>query len=130
MSGFEIVVFLQPELVLEDQRLLGDADRQLQDITNRHTENPESAGRWRTIRQLIGPIFEKNGIEFRDVATFGRGVSSSEQLYIDYCHLTPTGSKQLAGTMARHLLPGIVEDLSADASISDGKGTQALGSAS
>ncbi len=95
MFDFDLQVFLQPQLALEDTARLSAADRDLQRITAGIEINPRRA----EIRPLFAAQFARHDIEFHDIAEIAAPEYADTQLYIDYCHLTPAGSQRVAARL-------------------------------
>ena len=105
--GFKLAFFLQPEIIFEAPSVLSPQDVELQSLTEtmRNQINPSATAIARHIRTLLLRLFSiHNFNEFHDVAEIGATELRATQLYIDYCHLTPAGSK----TVAKHLSPAIL----------------------
>lgn len=99
LEGYRHLVFLQPEVAMEDPARLTEHDRMIQSTTLKHFADPNQVSEMRFARSLMPKLFADLGIEFHDlgeIASFNRDASD---LYIDYCHLTPTGARVLAGAM-------------------------------
>jgi hypothetical protein len=98
--GFPFIVFLQPQMLLEDPDYLSPADlKTLEHVRTDWRSPPGKVDRaeiMRHIRQLLPQYFAANGIEFHDVAGIGSSAARSRQLYIDYTHVTPTGAEVTA----------------------------------
>lgn len=92
---FDMLVFLQPQVLFEDTDLLSDTDKEVQAITVGHDVGNEKL----SIRPLLAPMFEKADIPFHDVGEIANSSTKDKQLYLDYCHLTPTGSERVADLM-------------------------------
>jgi len=108
LEGYDHLVFLQPKLLFEDNLLLSEHDRTIKDITRgkREPEYVETMGQMRGILPLL---FEEHGIPFYDMGELGPFNKDRSDLYLDYCHLTPEGSKALAERICDVLYPGIRE---------------------
>ncbi|MHC4879599.1 MAG: SGNH/GDSL hydrolase family protein [Planctomycetota bacterium] len=105
-QGYDHCVFLQPEVVLEDAASLTDDDRNIQQITLDHL--PAGAAQdMHRIRELLPSLFADEGIPFHDVSNLAAHNASSEDLYIDYCHLSPAGARAVAAQIELILLPMI-----------------------
>jgi hypothetical protein len=93
--GFSWRVFLQPEIVFEDQKKLSSNDRKLQEITVKGISQ-EKVEKMKTIRKFLPELMKKNGIPFSDLGEIAIGADSENHLYLDYCHLSVEGSKAVA----------------------------------
>jgi hypothetical protein len=111
-QGYDHCVFLQPEIVLESTEDLTEHDQEIQRITIEHMpdEGPETA---RRIREIIPSRFRSEGIPFYDVSQLAPLNSANEDLYIDYCHLTPAGARLVAEQIEEVLFPMVVERIEA-----------------
>lgn len=96
LYDFEMMVFLQPQVVFENPDLLSAQDQKIQEITLQHDTNT----RRQAIRVALSDKFRREGILFQDIGELASKASASVQLYTDYCHLTPSGSKLLAQRMS------------------------------
>lgn len=93
--GFDMMVFLQPQVALESTNLLSAADQKIQAITAQHENNRRRS----EIRPFFAREFARYGLPFEDVAQIAQGQTRETQLYLDYCHLTPAGSQAVAARM-------------------------------
>lgn len=109
MFDFELMVFLQPQLALENSDLLSDTDRELQALTARHEINPRRS----EIRPLFPAQFERHGIAFADMAEIASEATRQVNLYLDYCHLSPEGSVVAAERMLPWVRPLVDRRLAA-----------------
>ncbi len=105
-QGYDHCVFLQPEVVLEDEASLTEHDRDIQRITLEHLPADAAADMHR-IRDLLPSLFEEEKIPFHDVSSLASHNTNSEDIYIDYCHLSPAGARAVAAQMEPVLLPMI-----------------------
>lgn len=96
---FETIVFLQPQVVFEDESLLSETDKQIQAITLEHDFNK----RRDEVRPHFAELFEKYEIKFVDIGEIATADYADDQLYTDYCHLTPKGSEVVASRMLPHI---------------------------
>ncbi|MEM7405096.1 MAG: hypothetical protein AAF458_07365 [Pseudomonadota bacterium] len=101
LHGFELHVFLQPEIVFEDPQLLVPADRAIRTTTQTLNGGPDGAQFMSKARQQLPVLFADAGIAFTDIGQIARRGKPEAQLYIDYCHLTPAG----AARVAEHIVP-------------------------
>jgi hypothetical protein len=111
-QGYEHCVFLQPEVVLEPAAALTEHDREIQRITVERMPDqaPENA---RRIRGLLPSLFQAEGLPFYDVSALTPLNDANEDLYIDYCHLTPAGARLVAEQIEEVLFPMVVERIEA-----------------
>lgn len=103
LFNYDMQVFLQPQIVFEDDALLSDEDINLKGITLEHDDNTQRSA----IRKLLPEIFKEQKIEFHDVATIASSENTQSQLYTDYCHLTPQGANNTAIAMKKAVLDKI-----------------------
>lgn len=98
LEGYDHVVFLQPEVVFENPQALTPHDQAVQKTTlrNMNTEDVQAMVR---LRGSFPTLFSKYGIGYHDVAELGPKTFPGEDLYLDYCHLTPAGSIKAAQAM-------------------------------
>jgi hypothetical protein len=103
-QGYDHCVFLQPEVVLETPGALTGHDREIQKITIERMPDgaPENA---RRIHRLLASLFEAEGLPFHDVSALAPINDANEDLYIDYCHLTPAGARLVAEQIEAVLFP-------------------------
>lgn len=106
--GFAFHVFLQPEVVFEQTGLLDTEDRAIQAITERSYGN-ERVALMKRARPLFPALFDQVGIAFTDLGTIAGPGTRTEQLYLDYCHLSPAGSQ----AVAERMLPVVLEMIAA-----------------
>ncbi|MGH6905660.1 MAG: hypothetical protein ACREIR_23320, partial [Geminicoccaceae bacterium] len=105
-AGIDYHVFLQPEVVFEnDQRLLPQ-DRAIK-ATTEQLYGPERVELMKRARARFPALFAGRGIPYTDVATIAEGAAERAQLYLDYCHLTPEGARAVAEGM----LPEVVDQI-------------------
>lgn len=99
-----MIVFLQPEVLLEDPAQLTAQDREIRDITAKYSR-AEKGEQMKAIRTLLPGLFEAAGVAFQDIATIAGPAAANAQLYIDYCHLTPKGAEVTASRIAEAVWP-------------------------
>ena len=105
------LVFLQPQVVFEEDGRLTRHDREIKRITKeRIHRNWELMTR---VRKQLPGIFEEVGIPFFDLGDIAGRNSQEGDLYLDYCHLTPEGSKVVAGRIREVLYPRVLARLKA-----------------
>ena len=97
-------VFLQPEVVFEREQWLQPADRAIKAITER-LYGPERVELMRRARERFPALFAGHRIPFTDVGTIAQPGAEQAQLYVDYCHLTPEGSR----AVAERILPVVLD---------------------
>ena len=98
-ADYQHCVFLQPEILLEDTNSLTESDREIRRITVDHT--PENrAEDMQSIREQLPDLFAEAGIPFYDIGELAAGNAQADDLYLDYCHLTPSGAALTAERMA------------------------------
>lgn len=107
-AGYEHHVFLQPEIVFENQAVLGEADKSILSITEKFM-GAASVGLMRKVRPILPELFAEAEIPYTDLGEIASVATSGEQLYIDYCHLTPEGASVLAGRMAQVIFPMVLK---------------------
>ncbi|MEW6102354.1 MAG: hypothetical protein AB1630_00820 [bacterium] len=103
LYNFDIMVFLQPEVILENDNYLSKEDALRKEITLKQGFSLRIEN-IKIIRQLLPDIFKKYSIDFYDISTIGSVETKKQHLYMDYCHLTPIGSKRVAELMAPIIL--------------------------
>jgi hypothetical protein len=101
---FSLHVFLQPEVVFEDESLLGAHDRAIKRATETWY-GPARVGAMREARSHFPRLFAKAEIPFTDLGELASAATRAEKLYIDYCHLMAEGSAVAAARM----LPALAE---------------------
>jgi len=111
-AGFEVLVFLQPEIEYEDPDSLGPAEKHIFDLRIKHVA-PSAPQAMRIIRSMLPDAFRGIGVPFSDMSTIATKPPSEAQLYVDYCHLSKDGSRVLAAKMTGPLVEKIVETLKA-----------------
>ena len=109
-AGYDHYVFLQPEVIFEDDDSLSQSDKQIKNITLAHLP-PGHAEKMKKIRALLPGLFAKYEVPFFDVAELSPHNAFGENLYLDYCHLTPAGAKLTAERVATYLYPKVVEKI-------------------
>ena len=105
-EGVIPVFTLQPELVFQQQKVLSPLERQIyQELDTEWQENfVEFKNRARPIvTQYARAAAEGSGAKFFDLTDIYGGVT--DDVYTDYCHLTPIGNKRLAEYLGDKLLP-------------------------
>jgi lysophospholipase L1-like esterase len=99
-------VFLQPEVVFENTQWLQPADRAIKATTER-LYGPERVELMRRARARFAALFAGHRVPFTDIGTIARQGALPAQLYVDYCHLTPEGSR----AVARRMLPVVLDEV-------------------
>ena len=108
--GFDYHVFLQPEIVFEDPHRLAPRNAAVQAITERLYGN-ERVEIMRRARTVFPELFGTRRVPYTDIGSLAQGTGEREQLYIDYCHLTPAGARRVAERMLPAVLDKILERL-------------------
>jgi len=103
-GGIDYHVFLQPEVVFENEQWLHPPDRGIKATTER-LYGPERVELMRRARERFPALFARHRIPFTDVGTIAQPGAEQAQLYVDYCHLTPEGSE----AVAERMLPVVVD---------------------
>lgn len=111
-QGYDHCVFLQPKVVLEPAEGLTEHDREIQRITIERMPDQASENA-RRIRGLLPSLFQAEGLPFYDVSALTPHNDANEDLYIDYCHLTPAGARLVAEQIEEVLFPMVVERIEA-----------------
>lgn len=101
--GFDYHVFLQPEIVFEDARWLDPRDLAIKATTER-LYGEERVAIMRRARGLFPDLFAMHAIPYTDIGSLAHG-ADHRQLYMDYCHLMPEGSR----AVAERMLPVVLE---------------------
>ncbi len=96
LERYKHYIFLQPRIVFEKEGDLSAADNALRKLTVDSLGEKTMAEQERMYRMLPG-IFAAAGLEMHDLGSIGAPGTKEKQLYIDYCHFTPEGSKVVAG---------------------------------
>jgi hypothetical protein len=99
---FQISVFLQPEVLLEDAALLSPHDRNIFDTTLKLSEEKPRLKMKDRVAQLP-KLFSQYEIPFYNTSQLAGEVNGKKDFYIDYCHLTPAGSEQAAKNIFPYL---------------------------
>ena len=107
---FSFHVFLQPEVVFEDEELLGAHDRAVQRTTAELYGGAKVETMERAVVELPR-LFARFGIPFSEISTIAEKGGNGHALYVDYVHLTPRGSQIVADAMYSVLLPKIREQI-------------------
>ena len=104
--GFEMLVFLQPEIEYEDPAALSPVEKKLLEIRLAHVaaSAPKSM---KAIREMLPEAFRKIDVPFADTSTITSPSTQGTQLYVDYCHLDKEGSRALAAKMRGPLVEKI-----------------------
>jgi len=107
---FDYHVFLQPEVVFEDPRWLDPKDLAIKATTER-LYGEERVEIMRRARQLFPDLFAENAIPYTDIGSLALGPDERGQLYMDYCHLMPEGSRAVAERMLPVVLDMVLKRL-------------------
>lgn len=106
-EGYEHLVFAQPEVLLEDEALLTEADRKIKAITLQ-ASSPDQAALMAKVAAMLPKLFAARGLTFHDLTRISVRNPTGQPLYVDYCHLSPNGAKVLGEAIADILAPGIL----------------------
>lgn len=96
--GFDYHVFLQPEVVFEDERWLDPQDAAIKATTER-LYGEERVELMQLARRLFPELFARYQLPYTDLGSIAQGPGDRGQLYMDYCHLMPEGARALAERM-------------------------------
>jgi lysophospholipase L1-like esterase len=102
-------VFLQPEVVFEDDRRLRPADLAIKETTEK-LYGDDRVEIMKRARARFPALFAVRGLPFTDVATIAES-AGRDQLYLDYCHLTPSGAQAVAERMLPVVLAKVLAHL-------------------
>jgi hypothetical protein len=105
-----MIVFLQPEMLLEDMTVLSDTDRETHKKVEEDWMPSGAVPRdefMRRVRAKMPGYMAEIGVEFHDVAAIASPATHDRALYIDYTHLTREGSEALAQRMFPFIFPKI-----------------------
>jgi hypothetical protein len=102
--GFDYHVFLQPEIVFEDPRWLDPRDVAIKATTER-LYGEQRVEIMRRARSLFPELFARYQVPYTDLGSIALSPGDRGQLYMDYCHLMPEGSR----TVAERMLPVVLE---------------------
>lgn len=105
-AGIDYHVFLQPEVVFENDQRLRPQDRAIK-ATTEELYGPERVELMKRARARFPALFAGQGIPYTDVGTIAEDAGERAQLYLDYCHLTPEGAR----AVAERLLPEVVDKI-------------------
>ena len=103
LYGFQMHLFIQPEILLEDATQLSPHDQQIHAITEKHGDSDLM----KAIHARLPSVFADVGFPVTDVTALAPDNSTGDDLYFDYTHLTPAGSRLLANRMAASLWPDL-----------------------
>jgi lysophospholipase L1-like esterase len=109
-QGIDYHVFLQPEVVFEDDRRLRPADLAIKETTEKLYGN-DRVEIMKRARARFPALFADRGLPFTDVATIAESAGERDQLYLDYCHLTPSGAQAVAARMLPVVLAKVLAHL-------------------
>jgi hypothetical protein len=106
IENYQHLLVIQPEIVQENAKYLGAKDRELQVLTaklkaDRYQKSLE-------IAQYIPDILTDAKIEFLDFRHIAALDTTKEQLYLDYCHLSPHGTRLVGERLGKILLSRII----------------------
>jgi hypothetical protein len=97
-AGIDYHVFLQPEVVFENDQGLHQPDRAIK-ATTENLYGPERVELMKRARARFPALFAGHRIPYTDLGAIADGAAEQAQLYLDYCHLTPAGSHAVAERM-------------------------------
>ena len=115
------VFTLQPELVFQQSKVLSPLERQIyRELDTEWQENfVEFKNRARpVVTEYARRAAEGSGALFLDLTDVFAGVK--EDVYTDYCHLTPVGNRMLAEYLGEKLLPIVLKQVHASQQIARG----------
>lgn len=93
-AGVDVIVALQPMLVLRDPAMLSDAERAFL------RPQPHIVDLYPTVVDEVRAVAEENGADFVDTnPAFDAPAHRGRQLLIDYCHLSPEGGEVVADVL-------------------------------
>lgn len=108
-EGYAHMVFAQPEVVLEDDQQLSEADRAVKKITLDNLTGPDQAQLMRDVSRQLPALFAERGLDFHDLSRIAGRSASGKPLYVDYCHLSPEGAMVLGEAIAEIMAPKTLE---------------------
>lgn len=120
-EGIESILCLQPMLVLRDSTLMSDQEKSfLHKDLNVQILYPYVVKEVSELAQSYSTMF----IDFNTL--FNNPLYKSEQLLIDYCHLSPRGGEVVADSLQRYISTKIFKDktIAPKSTISDTLNTQ------
>ncbi len=101
----DVLYVLQPEIVLEDDSLLTETEREIQQFAFVHHREKGTLA-WRHLAPRLAAVIDSASTEqFRFLDLTRIGHLSDAHLYTDYTHLTSEGNRVVAGAM----LPVVME---------------------
>ncbi|MGH6898902.1 MAG: SGNH/GDSL hydrolase family protein, partial [Geminicoccaceae bacterium] len=83
-GGIDYHVFLQPEVVFENDQWLRPPDRTIKATTER-LYGPERVELMTRARERFPALFARHGLPYTDIGTIAQGAGARAQLYVDYC---------------------------------------------
>ena len=105
-SGIDYHVFLQPEIVFENEQSLHPEDRAIK-ATTEELYGRERVELMRHARTLFPALFRNHGIPYTDIGAIAPSGGDLRPLYVDYCHLMPAG----AAAVAARMLPVVADQV-------------------
>lgn len=124
--GFQISVFLQPYVTFERDENLSLEDLETKRTTVKLLRDrnwaPEARER---ARPLLPALFAESRIPFTDLGDIGSPSTRRIDLYYDYCHLTPNGSRVVGFRIAQEILEGVVRSFAVRGEPGAPRGSQA-----
>jgi lysophospholipase L1-like esterase len=115
-EGVVPIFTLQPELVLKQTKVLSPLEQKIyQELDTEWQENfVEFKNQARPIvTRYARAAAESTGAQFYDLTDIYGGVA--DDVYTDYCHLTPIGNQRLAEYLGERLLPTVQKRMHARA---------------
>jgi lysophospholipase L1-like esterase len=109
-AGIDYHVFLQPEVVFENDQRLHPQDRAIK-TTTEQLYGPERVELMQRARGRFPALFAGRGIPYTDLGAVAAGAGAQAQLYLDYCHLTPQGAQAVAERMLPVVMAKMLERL-------------------
>lgn len=106
------VFTLQPEIVFQQSKILSPMEQKIsEEMTDQWQENfVEFKNKAKPIvLDCMRRATQTSGAHFLDLTDIFGGME--EDVYTDYCHLTPMGNKRLAEELAPKILPLVLERL-------------------
>lgn len=108
--GAPMIVFLQPQLQVEEPALLGTEDRRTLALVNNEWKGSAKVTRtefMNRVREILPGLLGSIDVEFHDVSQLGASEHAASTLYIDYTHVTPEGAKVCAAKMFPWVWPRV-----------------------
>ncbi len=87
--GYGMHIVIQPQLLFENEQLLSEHDKKIYAITDKYSDKQLM----QEIKKKLPSVFNQANLAFTDLTTIAEGSNNGLDLYYDYTHLTPAGSK-------------------------------------